>query len=71
MTKFQADLLERAVRTFVQAALATVATDLAGVTDLAAARALLVASLAAGVSAVLGLLTRNVGNRDTASVLDR
>ena len=47
MTKFQKDLLERVVRTFVQAALALAATQMAGVTSLDSAKALVVAAVAA------------------------
>ncbi|MFM7062633.1 MAG: holin [Actinomycetes bacterium] len=71
MTKFQKDLLERVLRTFVQAALAVVVTDLAGVTSVDGAKALLVAAVAAGVSAVVGLLSKNVGDPDSASAIPR
>ena len=69
MTKFQKDLLERVLRTFVQAALAVVVTDLAGVTSVDGAKALVVAAVAAGVSAVVGLLSRNLGDPDSASAI--
>lgn len=66
-TDYWNDLLERVVRTFVQAALAVVVTDLAGVTDLDTLKALGVAAAAAGFAAVVGLLGRYVGDPDTAS----
>lgn len=61
------DIAERMVRTFVQAALAVVATDLAGVTSVDGLRTVLVAGAAAGLAAVLGLLTVN-GNDDPTNV---
>ena len=70
MTKFQKDLAERVLRTFVQAALAVVVTDLAGVTSVDGARTLLVAAVAAGVSACVGLLSKNLGgDPDSASAI--
>ena len=69
MTKFQKDLLERVLRTFVQAALAVVVTDLAGVTSVDGAKALVVAAVAAGVSAVVGLASKGVGDPDSASAI--
>ena len=69
MTNFQKDLLERVLRTFVQAALAVVVTDLAGVTSVDGAKALVVAAVAAGVSAVVGLVSKNLGDPDSASAI--
>ena len=69
MTKFQKDLVERVLRTFVQAALAVVVTDLAGVTSVDGARALGVAAIAAGLSATIGLLSKNLGDPDSASAI--
>ena len=69
MTKFQKDLLERVLRTFVQAALAVVVTDLAGVTSVDGAKALVVAAVAAGVSACIGLVSKNLGDPDSASAI--
>lgn len=69
MTKFQKDLAERVLRTFVQAALAVVVTDLAGVTSVDGAKALVVAAVAAGVSACIGLVSKNLGNPDSASAI--
>ena len=69
MTKFQKDLAERVLRTFVQAALAVVVTDLAGVTSVDGATALVVAAVAAGVSACIGLVSKNLGDPDSASAI--
>jgi hypothetical protein len=70
MTKFQKDLLERVVRTFVQAALALAATQLAGVTSLDSAKALVVAAVAAGFAAVIGLVSKDLGSdHDSASAI--
>jgi hypothetical protein len=69
MTKFQKDLAERVVRTFVQAALAVVVTDLAGVTSVDGARTLLVAAVAAGVSACVNLACRSLGDPDSGSAI--
>lgn len=46
------DIVVRAVKTFFQAFLATVAVGVVGVNDLKAAQALAVAGVAAGISAV-------------------
>ena len=69
MTKFQKDLAERVLRTFVQAALAVVVSDLAGVTSVDGAKALVVAAVAAGVSACIGLVSKNLGDPDSASAI--
>lgn len=71
MTKFQKDLTERVVRTFISAALAVVAAGIAGVHDLDGLRGIALAAGAAGVSAVLGLVTKTIGDPNTASVLDQ
>jgi hypothetical protein len=70
-TDYWADLAERIVRTFIQAALAVVTTDLVGVTDLNSGKALLIAAAAAGLSAVVGLVARQFGDPDTASFATR
>ena len=70
-TDYWADLAERIVRTFIQAALAVVTTDLIGVTDLNSGKALLIAAAAAGLSAVVGLVARQFGDPDTASFATR
>lgn len=69
MTKFQKDLLERVVRTFAQAALALAATQVAGVTDMDGAKALLVSAVAAGLAAVIGLVSKDFGDPDSASAI--
>lgn len=69
MTKFQKDLAERVMRTFVQAALAVVVTDLAGVTSVDGAKTLGVAAIAAGLSAVIGLVSKNLGDPESASAI--
>lgn len=69
MNSFYADLGERALRTFVQAALGVIAADLAGVTSLDTAKGVLIAAIAAGFSAVMSLISRNVGPADSASVI--
>ena len=70
-TDYWADLAERVVRTFVQAALAVVTTDLVGVTDLNSGKALLIAAAAAGLSACLGLVASQFGDPNTASFATR
>lgn len=70
-TDYWSDLAERVVRTFIQAALAVVTTDLVGVTDIDSGKALLIAAAAAGLSAVIGLLGRHVGDPGTASFAPR
>ena len=73
---FTADLLERAVKTFIQAALVTftgLMTVPGDVTDVgawkAAGLAALAGALSAGVSAVMSLLSKPVGDKDSASLL--
>lgn len=46
------DILVRAVKTFIQTFLATVAVGVSNVTDVKTAQALVVAGVAAGISAV-------------------
>lgn len=67
MTPYLSDLLERVARTFVQAALAVVAADLTGVTDLDGVKALGIAAIAAGLSAATALLAKTSGSPDDAS----
>ena len=66
---FTKDLLERAVRTFIQAALAVLASDLLGLTNVDTAKTLGVAAISAGLSAVMSLLAANVGPKGSASVV--
>lgn len=51
-------LLVRAIKTFLQAALAFVVAGLASVNTLPAGKALLISAIAAGVSAVFNLFIR-------------
>lgn len=67
MSTFQKDLAERVVRTFVQAALAVVASGLVGLTDLDSAKTLGISALAAGFSAVMGLIGHRIGDPNTGS----
>lgn len=70
---FARDLFERALKTSLQAALATWAT-LATTVDVTSAsswRALLGGGIAAGLSAVSSVLSAGVGTPGTASAADR
>ena len=70
MSPFYADLTERMVRTFLQSALAVVALDIANVTSLDSAKALGISAVAAGVAGVMGLITRPIGDPNSASTLE-
>jgi hypothetical protein len=68
VTKFQKDLLERAVRTFIQAALAVFAVELANPdVSLDSLQAAAIAGVSAGISALMAWLGRFVGDPDTGS----
>lgn len=67
---FTKDLVERAIRTFLQAALAVLAADITGLTDIDTAKAIGVAAISAGISAVMSLIARNIGPADSASVIN-
>ena len=68
LTRFQRDDLERAVRTFLQAALAVVAVELANRSvTLDSLQAATIAGVAAGVSALMAWLGRFIGDPDTGS----
>lgn len=69
--KFLADLAERVIRTFIVAAATVFLTSapLLDLHDMSSVRELAVAALAAGGTAVLGLLTKAKGSPDTASIL--
>lgn len=76
MQPFIADLLERSWKTFIQAFIATfglVFVAPANVTDLnawkAAAVAALVAAVSAAISAVTSMLSRRVGDPNSASLV--
>lgn len=68
LSKFQRDLLERAARTFIQAAIAVFAVEVANPTvTLDGLQAAAVAALAAGLSALMAWLGRFVGDPDSGS----
>jgi hypothetical protein len=67
--QFIMDLAERSIRTFIQAALGVVALNLATVTSIDTAKGLFVSAVAAGVSAIMSLISKNVGTPDSGSVL--
>jgi|DEB19_MinimDraft_3_1074340.scaffolds.fasta_scaffold479026_2 ABC-type transport system involved in cytochrome c biogenesis permease component len=68
LTKFQRDLVERVVRTFAQAALAVIAVQLASPTfTVDSLQATGVAAVAAGLSALMGLAGKFVGDPDSGS----
>jgi len=73
MTKAQVlDVAERAVRTFIATVSATMLSAAAGVTDWTTLRAAGFAALAAGLSAVLGLVTAHANDDPTnVSVIRR
>jgi hypothetical protein len=66
---FLLDLLERVVRTGIQAALAVLALNLTDVTDLDTAKAVGIAAASAALAAVIGVLTKSIGDPQTASIL--
>ena len=68
MTKFQRDMLERVVRTMVQAALAVVAVHLAdpGFT-IDSLQAVAVAGVAAALSAGMAMIGKTIGDPDSGS----
>ena len=68
LTRFQRDVLERAVRTFLQSALAVVAVELANPNvTLDSLQAATIAGVAAGVSALMAWLGRFIGDSETGS----
>jgi hypothetical protein len=68
LTRFQRDVLERAVRTFLQSALAVVAVELANPNvTLDSLQAATIAGVAAGVSALMAWLGRFIGDPETGS----
>lgn len=70
MTKYQRDLFERIVRTFAAAALGAAASGLPGAHTSADVRALVGLAVTTGVTAVLGLFAKKVGDPDSASMFD-
>lgn len=68
LTKFQRDLAERAVRTFCQAALAVIAVELASPTfTVDGLQATGVAAVAAGVSALMAMAGKFIGDPNSGS----
>jgi len=61
------DLAERIIRTFLAAAFAAVAANVAGIVDWNSGKAIAVSAIAAGMSAAIGLLARTVGDPQSAS----
>jgi hypothetical protein len=67
-TKFQRDLIERCVRTFAQAAIAVIAVELASPTfTMDGLQATAVAACAAGVSALMAMAGKFVGDPNSGS----
>lgn len=72
MSPFLKDLAERVVRTFVAAATAALVLPATDLYSMAAWKSAAVAAAIAGVTAVLGVITKSVGpSTDTASVLEK
>jgi 3-oxoacyl-(acyl-carrier-protein) synthase len=68
LTKFQRDLVERVVRTFAQAAIGVIAVELASPTfTLDGLQATMVAACAAGVSALMAMAGKFVGDPNSGS----
>jgi hypothetical protein len=70
MTKYQRDLIERMVRTFAAAALGAAASALPGAKTSDDVRALVALAVTTGVTAVIGLFAKKVGDPDSASLID-
>jgi hypothetical protein len=69
LTRYQRDLTERVVRSFLGGLLAAATLSLqSGKID--SAEAFAMAALCGGVSAVLGLLSKNLGSPDSAGTAD-
>lgn len=69
LTKYQRDLAERVARSFIGGLLAaaTVSLQNDGYTN---AHTFAIAALCGGISAVLGLLSKNIGSPDSAGTID-
>ncbi len=68
LSKFQRDLLERAARTFIQAAIAVFAVEVSNPSvSLDSLQAAAIAGVAAGVSALMALAGKTIGDPDTGS----
>jgi len=68
LSKFQRDLLERAARTFIQAAIAVFAVEVSNPdVSLDSLQAAAIAAVSAGLSALMALAGKTVGDPDTGS----
>lgn len=68
LSPFQRDLLERAVRTFIQAAIAVFAVEIANPdVTLDSLQAAAIAAVSAGISALMALAGKTIGDPDTGS----
>ncbi|MGA1075242.1 MAG: holin [Ilumatobacteraceae bacterium] len=68
MTKFQRDMLERVLRTAVQAACAVVAVELADPAfTIDSLQAVAVAAVAAAISAGMAMVGKTIGDPDSGS----
>jgi hypothetical protein len=66
---FWKDAAERAIRTFAQALLALIGTDLVGIVDLDWPQLLAVGATAAVVSLLTSVVATGVGEKGTASLI--
>lgn len=70
ISRYWLDLTERVVRSFVGGAIAAATVALAdNGASITSAKALAIACLCGGISAVLGLLSRNIGPKDSAGTV--
>lgn len=60
-------LIERSIRAAIAASLATISVGVTNTTNWQSARTLLIAGVAAGVSAVISLLSQLIGDVDSTS----
>jgi hypothetical protein len=68
LSPFQRDLLERAVRTFVQAAIGVLAVELANPNvSVDSLQAAAIAAVSAGISALMALAGKTIGDPDSGS----
>ena len=69
LTQYQRDLTERIVRSFLGGLLAAATLSLQS-GNIDSAEAFAMAAVCGGVSAVLGLLSKNLGSPDSAGTVD-
>lgn len=68
LSPFQRDLLERAARTFIQAAIAVFAVEVANPNvSVDSLQAAAIAAVSAGISALMALAGKTIGDPDTGS----